>query len=86
MGAFSLLDGKNLPIEEDVRVPFFIRGPGIPAGQVKWKRCRGAWLPLLVVVMTWSGRRNVGGKGSDANGTEAISGGSRADGSGLGMA
>ncbi|PNW88050.1 hypothetical protein CHLRE_01g012126v5 [Chlamydomonas reinhardtii] len=34
MGAFSLLDGKNLPIEEDVRVPFFIRGPGIPAGQV----------------------------------------------------
>ena len=35
MGAFSLLDGKNLPIEEDVRVPFFIRGPGIPAGQVR---------------------------------------------------
>ncbi|KAG2444332.1 hypothetical protein HXX76_001088 [Chlamydomonas incerta] len=34
MGAFSLLDGKNLPIEEDIRVPFFIRGPGIPAGQV----------------------------------------------------
>ncbi|KAG2444333.1 hypothetical protein HXX76_001089 [Chlamydomonas incerta] len=34
MGAFSLFDGKNLPIEEDVRVPFYIRGPGIPAGQV----------------------------------------------------
>ncbi|KAG2447066.1 hypothetical protein HYH02_007817 [Chlamydomonas schloesseri] len=34
MGAFSLNDGKNLPIEEDIRVPFFIRGPDIPAGQV----------------------------------------------------
>ncbi|KAG2444328.1 hypothetical protein HXX76_001084 [Chlamydomonas incerta] len=34
LGAFALLDGKNLPIEEDIRLPLFIRGPGIPAGQV----------------------------------------------------
>ncbi|KAG2482631.1 hypothetical protein HYH03_018439 [Edaphochlamys debaryana] len=34
LGAFGLLEGKVLPIEEDVRVPFFIRGPGIPEGVV----------------------------------------------------
>ncbi|KAG2447062.1 hypothetical protein HYH02_007813 [Chlamydomonas schloesseri] len=34
LGAFALLDGKNLPIEEDIRLPLIIRGPGIPAGQV----------------------------------------------------
>ncbi|KAG2484799.1 hypothetical protein HYH03_016452 [Edaphochlamys debaryana] len=34
IGAFRLRDGKNLPIEEDVRVPFLIRGPNIPAGAV----------------------------------------------------
>ncbi|KAG2492464.1 hypothetical protein HYH03_009405 [Edaphochlamys debaryana] len=34
LGAFGLLDGKNTPIEEDVRVPLYVRGPGIPAGAV----------------------------------------------------
>ncbi|KAG2500456.1 hypothetical protein HYH03_002023 [Edaphochlamys debaryana] len=34
LGAFRLRSGKNSPIEEDVRVPFYIRGPGIPAGAV----------------------------------------------------
>ncbi|KXZ50457.1 hypothetical protein GPECTOR_16g631 [Gonium pectorale] len=33
MGQFSQSDGKALGIEEDTRLPFFIRGPGIPAGQ-----------------------------------------------------
>jgi N-acetylglucosamine-6-sulfatase len=26
--------GKNLPYEEDLRVPFVVRGPGVPAGRV----------------------------------------------------
>ena len=29
-----LWQGKMLPIEEDIRVPFYIRGPGIPRGVV----------------------------------------------------
>ncbi|KAG2487607.1 hypothetical protein HYH03_013746 [Edaphochlamys debaryana] len=32
LGAFNLRFGKNTPIEEDVRIPFFARGPGIQAG------------------------------------------------------
>ncbi|KAG2485149.1 hypothetical protein HYH03_016135 [Edaphochlamys debaryana] len=32
LGQFGLTDGKATSIEEDVRVPFFIRGPGIPGG------------------------------------------------------
>lgn len=34
LGQFSLGDGKATAVEEDSRVPFYIRGPGIPAGQV----------------------------------------------------
>ncbi len=31
---YSLLDGKATSIEEDIHVPFYIRGPGIPAGRL----------------------------------------------------
>ncbi len=33
LGQHRLLAGKNRPYEEDIVVPFIIRGPGIPAGQ-----------------------------------------------------
>lgn len=33
LGSFGLSEGKALPIEEDIRVPFYIRGPGLGAGQ-----------------------------------------------------
>jgi arylsulfatase A-like enzyme len=34
MGAHRSRLGKNLPYEEDLRVPFVVRGPGVPAGRV----------------------------------------------------
>ncbi|PNW77293.1 hypothetical protein CHLRE_10g430200v5 [Chlamydomonas reinhardtii] len=34
MGNHNFGQGKTLPYEEDVRVPFFIRGPGLPRGLV----------------------------------------------------
>ena len=34
MGAHRSRIGKNLPYEEDLRVPFVVRGPGVPAGRV----------------------------------------------------
>ncbi|KAG2440799.1 hypothetical protein HXX76_003654 [Chlamydomonas incerta] len=34
MGQHNANAGKYMPWEEDVRVPFFIRGPGVPAGMV----------------------------------------------------
>ncbi|EFJ52546.1 hypothetical protein VOLCADRAFT_86751 [Volvox carteri f. nagariensis] len=34
MGQHSLDDGKATPIEEDSRVPLYLRGPGVPAGVV----------------------------------------------------
>ncbi|EFJ48854.1 hypothetical protein VOLCADRAFT_90537 [Volvox carteri f. nagariensis] len=34
LGNHGLPKGKTLPYEEDIRVPFYIRGPGIPAGVV----------------------------------------------------
>ncbi len=33
LGQHRLLAGKNRPYEEDIVVPFIIRGPGVPAGQ-----------------------------------------------------
>jgi arylsulfatase A-like enzyme len=33
MGEHRGMQGKNLPYEEDLRVPFVARGPGVPAGQ-----------------------------------------------------
>ncbi len=33
LGSFGLSEGKALPIEEDIRVPFYVRGPGLGAGQ-----------------------------------------------------
>lgn len=35
MGQHRLTPGKNLPFEEDMRVPLIIRGPKIPAGVVR---------------------------------------------------
>ncbi|KAG2448680.1 hypothetical protein HYH02_006037 [Chlamydomonas schloesseri] len=34
LGNHGLGKGKTLPYEEDIRVPFYMRGPGIPAGIV----------------------------------------------------
>ncbi|KXZ51604.1 hypothetical protein GPECTOR_12g568 [Gonium pectorale] len=34
LGNHGLDKGKTLPYEEDVRVPFYMRGPGVPAGIV----------------------------------------------------
>ena len=34
IGNHMLGQGKSMPYEEDVRVPLYIRGPGIPEGQV----------------------------------------------------
>jgi len=34
LGEHRGLQGKNLPYEEDLRVPFVVRGPGVPAGRV----------------------------------------------------
>ena len=35
MGQHRLRSGKALPYEEDIRVPLIVRGPGVPAGQVR---------------------------------------------------
>ncbi|GFR52237.1 hypothetical protein Agub_g14771, partial [Astrephomene gubernaculifera] len=34
LGNHGMAKGKTLPYEEDVRVPFYMRGPGVPAGTV----------------------------------------------------
>jgi arylsulfatase A-like enzyme len=34
LGQHRQVSGKSSPYEEDLRVPFYLRGPGIPAGQV----------------------------------------------------
>jgi arylsulfatase A-like enzyme len=34
LGEHRGLQGKNLPYEEDLRVPFIVRGPGVPKGGV----------------------------------------------------
>ncbi|GFR41740.1 hypothetical protein Agub_g2493 [Astrephomene gubernaculifera] len=53
MGQFSLTDGKSLGIEEDVRLPFFIRGPGVPAGQVL--PVQGNLIDIAPTILTLAG-------------------------------
>jgi arylsulfatase A-like enzyme len=35
LGQHRMMPGKQLPYEEDIRVPFIVRGPGVPAGQTR---------------------------------------------------
>lgn len=35
LGQHRMLEGKGSPYEEDIRVPFIVRGPGVPAGPTR---------------------------------------------------
>eukprot|EP00798_Chlamydomonas_sp_ICE-L_P015360 gene15360-21445_t len=49
IGNHMLGQGKSMPYEEDVRVPLYIRGPGIPEGQVSHYQAHMMDLPATMV-------------------------------------
>ncbi|NWF64632.1 MAG: sulfatase [Chloroflexi bacterium] len=52
LGEHQLPSGKGTPYEEDIRVPFMVRGPGIPPGMVVTQLCANIDLASTIAEMT----------------------------------
>ncbi len=57
LGAFNAGRGKGLPIEEDIHVPLYVRGPGIPAGRVL--PYQGGMIDIAPTIMALAGNISV---------------------------